>query len=189
MASASRRFPGSVPILSRLCLGYVSAMSRMCPGYVPVLSDGLPRGASFEHLHTQHLLYSCGSRESFQFRCPTKENGARQEIPKKIKEMTAPAGCVLCGGLKGSAAALAAGTLRAPVSVRGTVTKSAGRPRRRSRWEWPLRMKPPPQPMQKAALGRPFALAGVVGVSARQPQRPAAGQVAARAAMPATSRS
>ena len=150
--------------MARFGPGYVPAMSRLCPDYVPVLSDGLPRGASFEHLHTQHLLYSCGSRESFQFRCPTKENGAPQEIPQKIKEMTAPAGCVLCGGLKGSAAALAAETLRAPVSVRGTLTKSAGRPRRRSRWEWPPRMKPPPQPMQKAALGRPFALAQVYRV-------------------------
>lgn len=73
---------------------------------------------------------------------------------KQIKEIAAPAGCVLCGGFKGPAAALAAGALRAPVSVRGTLTKSEGRPRRRSRWDWTPR---PEADAATKAKGRPRA--------------------------------
>ncbi|CUJ61974.1 Uncharacterised protein [Achromobacter sp. 2789STDY5608621] len=81
-----------------------------------------------------------------RFRCRTKENSSTREKQKQIKEITAPAGCVLCGDLKGPDAALAAGALRVPVSVRGTLTTSDGRPRRRSRWDQPPRSKPlPPQ--------------------------------------------
>ncbi len=92
-----------------------------------------------------------GSPRPCVFRCHTKENGTVQEKPKEIKEMTAPGGCVLCGGLKGPAAGLAAGALRAPVSVRGTLTKSEGRPRRRSRWDWTPRSRTAAHPKQKAA--------------------------------------
>lgn len=87
-------------------------------------------------------------------RCKTIEYISPPRKFKKIKEMNPPGGCVLCGGFKGPAAALAAGALRAPVSVRGTLTKSAGRPRRRSRWEQPPR---PKSDAATKAKGRPRA--------------------------------
>lgn len=46
------------------------------------------------------------------FRCQTKENSPPQGKPKKIKGMTAPGGCVLCGGLKGPGAAPGAGDFK-----------------------------------------------------------------------------
>ncbi len=50
---------------------------------------------------------------SHAFRCQTIENSPPQGKPKKIKEMTAPGGCVLCGGLKGPGAAPGAGYFKA----------------------------------------------------------------------------
>lgn len=69
----------------------------------------------------------------------------------------------MCGGLKGPGAALAPGTLRAPVSVRGTLTKSEGRPRRRSRWDWTPRSQTPFIQSKGPPLGRPFCFGGCLG--------------------------
>ena len=153
-------------------------MSHTCPIVVSHVSDTCLIVVSSPSARRRECQESaeCIRLHSGQTRCPrglwrfsavccrTKENNSARGKPQKIKEITAPGGCVVCGGFKGPAAALAAGALRAPVSVRGTLTKSAGRPRRRSRWERPPHTKPVRTSKQKAALGRPFALAdGLLG--------------------------
>lgn len=135
---------------SHSCPAYVPHTSRIRPEYVPNLSQARPAPArrfsisvKIERLYTELRQCSCGLLRHTPFRCQTDEKCSPQEKQQKIKEIPAPVGCVLCGGFKGPAAALAAGALRAPVSVRGTLTKSEGRPRRRSRWEWTPRPKTP----------------------------------------------
>lgn len=142
--------PGLVPIWSRFGPGLVPAWSRSC--HID--------SAFFEFnsvcIRSLHLPgpYAARSLPGAEVSLSDKRNSQPQEKPKKIKEMNPPGGCVLCGGFKGPAAALAAGALRAPVSVRGTLTKSAGRPRRRSRWEQPPR---PKSDAATKAKGRPRA--------------------------------
>jgi len=131
--------------LSHVCLICVSHMSHMCLIDVATRGAGLPNCRRSDRCIRRKPAQSSdpgGPRYLLAVRCQTKENSPPQGKPKEIKEMTPPGGCVLCGGFKGPAAALAAGALRAPVSVRGTLTKSAGRPRRRSRWERPPHTKP-----------------------------------------------
>lgn len=93
--------------------------------------------------------FSCLSGASV----PDKRFPPSQEKSKQNKEISTPRGCVLCGGFKGPAATLPAGDLRAPVNVRGTLTKSSQRPRRRSQWGSHPARNPKPQPKQKAARG------------------------------------
>ncbi len=150
----SRKCPGVVPVLSRCCPGVVPVLSRRCPGPVPLASDWACFAVAIECLYTQQHECSRGLQRRLRFRCQTEGHKPWRKKTTKIKEIPAPEGCVLCGGLKGSAAALATGTLRPPVSVRGTLTKSAGRPRRRSRWEWPPRLK---ATATTKAKGRPRA--------------------------------
>ncbi|MNK66981.1 hypothetical protein D3C87_863130 [compost metagenome] len=154
-----RLSPGAyfVSLLSHCGLMCVSLMSHTCPIVVSYVSHTCLIVVSSPSARRRECQESaeCIRLHSGQTRCPrglwrfsavccrTKENNSAQGKPKKIKEMTAPGGCVVCGGFKGPAAALAAGALRAPVSVRGTLTKSEGRPRRRSRWDWTPRPKTP----------------------------------------------
>jgi ferredoxin len=158
-----KRTASVVSFVSHVCLDVVSQLSHSCLTYVSRVSHR--RLMYVSNTSLKCLVIHCralkcresdrcirrkpaqsghpgGLRHLWAVRCQTKENNLPQEKPKKIKEMTPPEGCVLCGGFKGPAAALAAGALRAPVSVRGTLTKSAGRPRRRSRWERPPHTKP-----------------------------------------------
>ena len=118
-----------------------------------------------------------------------KKTRSRHKSPKKSRRCSHPKGASCVVALRGPAPRLAPGTLRAPVSVGGTLTKSEGRPHRRSRWDWTPRSKTAVHPKQKAALGRPFALARVAAVSGRQPQRPEAERGAAYVATLSTNRS
>ena len=151
--------PGLVPLLARFSPVVVTESSRLCPRSTrrrvqhPICTR--PKRAQ------AHV--ASGSRSRRRFRCQTKENNPPQGKPKKIKGMTAPGGCVVCGGFKGPAAALAAGALKPPVSVRGTLTKSEGRPRRRSRWDWTPRSKTPFIQSKGPPLGRPFCFGGCCG--------------------------
>lgn len=112
-----------------------------------------PKLAECLHRNRRQPSYVRGLAPSVHFQRKTTESSPNQKKTRKIKEIAAPAGCVLCGDLKGPDAAQAAGALRVPVSVRGTLTTSDGRPRRRSRWDRPPRTKPP-LPQSKWATRR-----------------------------------
>ena len=135
--------------LSHLCLTPVSCKSHLLLTYVSLLSQHV--APDCESVENRTDVYSGNSRRAATFATygicgcfvvRQKKTADRKENPKKSNRSPHPEGASCVVALRGPAPPLAPGTLRPPVSVRGTLTKSAGRPRRRSRWERPPHTKP-----------------------------------------------
>jgi|GEM_PF-4746527 len=115
-----------VSLLSHCGLMCVSLMSHTCPIVVSHVSHTCLIVVSSPSARRRECQESaeCIRLHSGQTRCPrglwrvsavccrTKENNSAQGKPKKNKEMTAPGGCVVCGGLKGPGAAPGAGDFK-----------------------------------------------------------------------------
>lgn len=124
-----------------MCLTHVSHMSQGC---LIVVSSPCARLRKCRKPAECIRLRSAQTRSprcrwrSSAVSCRTKENNSARGKPKKIKEMTAPGGCVLCGGLKGPGAAPGAGDFKGTCERPGDAHEVR-------------RTAPPAQPVGKAA--------------------------------------
>ena len=130
-----------ISCLSSVCLIHVSCMRSPYLKFVSSAISELRKCQKLEaciRLHTRQAGGMRGRSHLSVVRCQTKENEPTQEKPTKIKEMAAPGGCVLCGGLKGPGAAPGAGDFKGTCERPGDAHEVR-------------RTAPPAQPVGKAA--------------------------------------